>query len=220
MLPVNRLPQSAELTSRKGAPHGYAELDAHGLVPAFRLPSMPSMHGVQVTIHGVAIGQNAVAHGAATVVGALASGSGVSIGFGAATLGDAVAIGNSAMASYHGLAIGQNARTEGNNCIAIGYGVVTGDMLHGFGRVEIAPYGSTGPRLSGHVWGGANVMQFSVTDGHGFSPTALHGGAVFNHAPGTLPPGMMMFAYSSMVGGLTIYVNDAGTLKTTTIPMT
>lgn len=218
-LPVNRLPESAELTSRKGVPHGYAELDALGLVPVFRLPSMPLMHGVQVTSHGVAIGQNTIAHGSATVVGALASGTGVSVGFGAATLGNAVAIGNSAMASYHGLAIGQDARTEGNNCIAIGYGVVTGDMLHGFGRVEIAPYGSTGPRLSGHVWGGANVMQFSVTDGHGFSPTALHGGAVFNHAPGTLPPGMMMFAYSAMAGGLTIYVNDAGTLKTTTLPM-
>ena len=221
-VPVSQLPQSVELTSHKGQPHGYAELDENGLVPAFRLPGVQTMHGIQVTTHGVAIGQNTIAHGSATLIGALASGYGVSVGFGSVSHGEAVAIGNNTMAYSHGIALGFGARTEGLNCIAIGNGVVTGDTntMHGYGRLEVAPYGSTGPRLSGHVWGGANVMQFSVTDGHGLSPTALHGGAVFNHAPGTLPPGMMMFAYSTINGSLTIYVNAAGTLKTATLPMT
>ncbi len=219
-VPLGQIPQSVELTSRKGQPHGYAELDQHGLVPSFRLPTMQAMHGIQITEHGVAVGMYSNAYGRATVVGTLASGSGVSIGYGAASHGEAVALGNYAMAYSHGIALGMGARTEGNNCIAIGNGAVTGDWLHGYGRLEIAPYGSTGPRLSGHVWGGANVMQFSVTDGHGFSPYALHGGAVFNHAPGTIPSGMMMFAYSAINGSLTIYVNSGGTLRTATIPMT
>lgn len=219
-VPLSQIPQAVELTSRKGQPHGYAELDQHGLVPAFRLPAIQAMHGIQVTTHGVAIGQNTIAHGWATLIGALATGLGVSVGFGSLSHGEAVAVGNNAVGSSYGIAIGSGARTEGINCIAIGNGVVTGDWSHGYGRVEIAPYGSTGPRLSGHVWGGANVMQFSFTDGHGLSPTALHGGAVFNHTPGTIPPGMMMFAYSSMDGSLTIYVNDAGTLKTAILPMT
>ena len=220
-LPVGQLPQLVELTSRKGMPHGYAELDAHGFVPATRLPALQAIHGIQVTTHGVAVGNNTIAHGSATLIGALATGYGVSVGFGSVSHGEAVAIGNNTMAYSHGIALGFGARTEGLNCIAIGNGVVTGDTntMHGYGRLEVAPYGSTGPRLSGHVWGGANVMQFSVTDGHGLSPTALHGGAVFNHAPGTIPPGMMMFAYSAISGSLTIYVNAAGTLKTATLPM-
>ncbi len=219
-LPLGQLPQSVELTSRKGQPHGYAELDEHGLVPAFRLPALQTTHGIQVTEHGVAVGAHAYAYGTATLVGAFASGSGVSIGYGAVGHGEAVAIGNNAMVSNHGIAIGFGARTEGNKCIAIGNGVVTGDWSHGYGRVEIAPCGSAGPRLSGHVWGGASVMQFSVTDGHGFSPTALHGVAAFNNTPGTLPSGMMMFAYSAVNGALTIFVNNAGTLRTATLPMT
>ncbi len=219
-VPLSQLPQSVELNSLKGQPHGYAELDQYGLVPAYRLPASQAMHGIQVTMHGVAIGQNTIAHGSATLIGALASGYGVSVGFGSASHGEAVAIGNSVLAFGHGVAIGFGARTEGLNCIAIGRGAVTGDTLHGYGRLEVAPCGSTGPRLSGHVWGGANVMQFSVTDGHGLSPTALHGGAVFNHAPGTIPPGMMMFAYSAINGNLTIYVNSSGTLRSATIPMT
>ena len=219
-VPISQLPQSVELTSRKGLPHGYAELDENGLVPAFRLPAIQGMHGIQITEHGIAVGMYSYAYGTATVVGTLASGSGVSIGYAAASHGEAVALGNYAMAYSHGIALGMGARTEGNNCIAIGNGAITGDWIHGYGRLEIAPYGSTGPRLSGHVWGGANVMQFSVTDGHGFSPSALHGGAVFNHAPGTIPSGVMMFAYSAINGSLTIYVNSAGTLKTATIPMT
>jgi len=219
-VPLSQLPQSLELTSRKGMPHGYAELDAQGLVPITRLPATQSTHGIQVTTHGVAIGYSTMAQGSATLIGALASGLGVSVGFGSLSHGEAVAVGNNAAGMIHGIAIGSGARTEGISCIAIGNGVATGDWLHGYGRVEIAPYGSTGPRLSGHVWAGANVMQFSFTDGHGFSPMALHGGAVFNHTPGTLPPGMMMFGYSSMDGLLSIYVNDAGTLKTATLPMT
>ena len=219
-VPVSQLPQSVELTSHKGQPHGYAELDENGLVPASRLPSIQGMHGIQITEHGVAVGMSSYAFGTATVVGTLASGSGVSIGYAAASHGEAVALGNYAMAYSHGIALGMGARTEGNKCIAIGNGAITGDLLHGYGRLEIAPYGSTGPRLSGHIWGGANVMQFSVTDGHGFSPSALHGGAAFNHAPGTIPSGMMMFAFSALNGSLTIYVNSAGTLKTATIPMT
>jgi hypothetical protein len=67
------------------------------------------------------------------------------------------------------------------------------------------------------MWNGTNLMQFSVMDGHGGSPTAMHGGSAFNHTPGTLPHGMMMFSYTA--GNLTIYVNDSGTLKTATLPM-
>lgn len=213
-IPVAQLPATAELTTRKGVADGYAELDSHGLIPAERLPFG---HGIQLTSHGVAIGQFAIGYGAATVVGALASGSGVSVGYASSSHVGAVAVGDNASAWPHGVAIGYGARTEGINCIAIGKDVVTGDPLHGTGRLEIAPIGTTGPRLSAHVWGGYNVFQFSVTELHGLAPTASHGGAMFNHTPGTLPPGMMMFGYSS--GVLSVFLNDYGTLRTATLPL-
>ncbi|MCP5535377.1 MAG: hypothetical protein H7A51_03985 [Akkermansiaceae bacterium] len=213
-IPVAQLPLSAELTIRKGVADGYAELDGQGLIPTLRLPFGD---GIQLTNHGVAIGQLANGYGTAAIVGALASGAGVSIGYGAASHGKAVAVGEYAAAWPHGVAIGYGARTEGTHCIAIGSDAVTGDPLHGTGRLEIAPNGSSGPRLSAHVWAGYNVFQFSVTDLHGGAPTASQGGAVFNHTPGTLPPGMMMFGYSS--GVLSVFLNDYGTLRTATLPL-
>lgn len=212
--PAYPAPAGIELLARKGQPNGYAELDAEGRIPVLRVP-LPE--GIELTGSGVAIGINTAVKDGASVFGALAAGHGVSLGYQSLSQSAAVAIGGNSQAMSHGIAIGSEAHTASPYCIAIGFGASAGDIENGAGRLEIAPAGCSGPRISGHQFAGINVMQFTFTDGHGMTPIAHHGGAVFDHAPGTLPPGMMMFAYAS--GNLTIYLNDAGTLKTTTLQM-
>lgn len=178
--------------------------------------------GIFIGDHGLAVGNLAMFLGSGTAVGSLSyAGDGaVAIGRGSTCYSGGVNIGNGSFSQYGSLALGNGAAADGYYCIAIGHGAAAGNLTHGLGRLEIAPNGSHGPRVSGYAWGGAKVLQFSCAYMHGWSPS--DGGYGFNQVPGSLPRGMVMFSFDATNGhggAIVAHYNDNGTIKSATLPL-